>query len=90
MTDAPFWRAIRADCDLYGVGRCRNLIEQNGPDVSFGDTLQDPHDQLKDVSHLAITRGRMSRTPTRTSPGRRSGRRWTGGVPARRPEPKAD
>jgi tryptophan halogenase len=57
MMDTPFWRAIWADCDLYGGEEYLEYYRQNGPDISFGDSLQDPHDQFKYVSHLVMYLG---------------------------------
>ena len=44
--DSPFWRAIWADCDLYGGEPLLEYFKQNGPDMTFAQSLVDARDQF--------------------------------------------
>jgi tryptophan halogenase len=46
LIDSAFWRAVRADCDLYGGEELLDFYRQNGPDITFGQSLLDPGDSF--------------------------------------------
>jgi tryptophan halogenase len=46
LVDSPFWRAIWADCDLFGGEPLLEYYKQNGPDMTFAQSLVDPRDQF--------------------------------------------
>ncbi len=69
LIDTPFWRAIWADCDLYGGEEMFDYYRQNGPDMSFAPTLVDPHDQFGLESYIIMFMGQNVPSENQYTPG---------------------